>query len=169
MFPFGSIGLLGGVGGSLVTFINAQIVEIFHTGWTPHVDGYGFDAGSDWWGYAGNALGGITRNNYFDNSSTERFVDSCYWDGLNGGRSLQFSLAGTGIANDSDAFYSILIDGEEFLRSTTEGAGGTYLANNFFDGTTWVWYQAAHSPALDTDPFGAPNTLVPFEVRLLAP
>lgn len=121
-----------GDGAALDTTIVAATKEVFHSGWTPHVNGTGFDAGSDWWSYAGT-FGSIGSNGYTDGASNSRTVTSCYQD--DAPDSIQFTLSGTGIADTDDTFVSIEIDGVEHLRSDR----ASYISDNTDGGTTWTW------------------------------
>lgn len=114
-----------------VTTVTSEFKEdIFHSGWTPHIDATGFDAGSDWWYYAGT-FGSIADDTYTDGSLTERTISSCYHDSVD---IVQFTLAGTGISNSDDTFVSIEIDSVTLLRTDAN-----YVSDNANVGTTWYW------------------------------
>jgi hypothetical protein len=152
----------GGAGQALDTTITEaeQVVNTTSTT-TPtqktwDITAFGFDAGSDYYSYAGS-FGSIGDAIYTDGDSNSRTIDSCYWveDARGGGSGNQdvpdtliFVLAGTSIPDTDKTFEKIIIDGVTYLRS----AATDYQAN-VDGGTGWFWDSVAATPFTGTDPF----------------
>jgi len=137
----------------LITTIDVDIFEIFHSGWAPHVDGVGFDAGSDFWANA-TPFGSIADDTYTDGGSNTRVVESVYWDGANGGNTLQMSFDTTSIANTDTTFINMILDGTTYTR-----ASSTYQASSD-GGTMWRWLSVTPNP------FGGTSGTVDFELTV---
>lgn len=119
---------------------------------TYYYSAFGFDAGSDYFAY-GPGFGSISDGTYVDNLGNTRTIDSCYFvDGEHEPAAMDwvyFVLDGISIPNNNNTFYSIIIDGTEFLRSD---AG--YLSS-VDGGTGWEW---GFDPNLPTgNPFSGTN------------
>lgn len=127
----------------LVTTITSAAQVIFSSIHVGTLTAHGFDAGPDYWGYAGS-FGSIANDTYDDGSAISRTVSSCYWTDIN---TLSFALDTTFVPDTDNTFTEIEIDGVAFTRASASN----YLNNND-GGTVWTWNGVTPNPFLGSNP-----------------
>ena len=141
-FPYGVTKALAAASG-LVTTITSASQVIFSSIHVGILTATGFDAGPDYWGYAGS-FGSIANDTYDDGSAISRTVSSCYWTDIN---TLSFALDQINAPDTDNTFTEIVIDGVTFTRASASN----YLASND-GGTVWTWTGTTPDPFLGANP-----------------
>lgn len=134
----------------LVTTINSAVQVVFSSVHAGEITATGFDAGPDYWGYAGS-FGSIANDTYDDGGANSRTVASCYWTDVT---TLSLAMDVTSVPDTDTTFTEIAIDGVVFTRASRSA----YLASND-GGTVWTWNSVTPNPFLGSNPDD-------FEVRI---
>ena len=120
--------------GGLITTVNSAAQVIFSSIHAGVITATGFDAGPDYWGYAGS-FGSIANDSFNDGGGNPRVVSSCYHSNFG---TLTMGFDQINVPDTDTSFISMEIDGQVFTRASADN----YLASND-GGTIWIWFSIA--------------------------